>query len=200
MKFRKLILASAISSALLLTGCGGEGATDTSPDSTSNSTQPTTSSDSASNSTQPTTSSDSANNSTQPVTPSQPEYIASLPAEPDETAAANSITGIDVNQNNVRDEVEVTLANIADSQESFDNSMLLAKSMQSILTSPPETQGDAQKKLLEMYCIEQSSSGIDTDIITALTFDTAERNTIYKNFEASMAGTITYEDELTCAQ
>ena len=187
MKFRKLILASAISSALLLTGCGGEDATDTSPDSTSNSTQPTTSSD-------------SANNSTQPVTPSQPEYIANLPAEPDETAAANSITGIDVNQNNVRDEVEVTLANIAENQESFDNSMLLAKSMQSILTSPPATQGDAQKKLLEMYCIEQSSSGIDTDIITALTFDTAERNTIYKNFEASMAGTITYEDELTCAQ
>ncbi|WP_320151523.1 hypothetical protein [uncultured Tolumonas sp.] len=187
MKFRKLILASAISSALLLTGCGGEDATDTSSDSTSNSTQPTTSSD-------------SANNSTQPVTPSQPEYIANLPAEPDETAAASTITGIDTNQNNVRDEVEVTLANIADNQENFNNSMLLAKSMQSILTSPPATQGDAQKKLLEMYCIEQSSSGIDTDIITALTFDTAERNTIYKNFEASMAGTITYEDELTCAQ
>lgn len=100
-----------------------------------------------------------------------------VPPEPAPSINNATLTGVDINKNGVRDDVERKIALAASSQGAFQISMLYASRLQSILQSNiPETSEEAQRIMLSPECAISGQSLLLINIsYSRLIFNTNER-------------------------
>lgn len=134
-----------------------------------------------------------------------PETCNSTPTLPPDPGAASTatLTGVDSNNNNVRDEVEISLADIASNQEFFNQNMGLAATLQSVINTEIITGADAQAKSREIYCKEiartdAAKDDLPDDVLRALIYDTPERLAKLDKLTSLNGVTLTFMDEVSC--
>lgn len=109
--------------------------------------------------------------------------LPSMPANPVET-----LTGVDVNKNGVRDEVEIGLRQHIAHDGLYVQSLKLAQAYQQILEQPvPRSRDEALKVATKIGCITSPDTG-DDDIWHDLTFDTFERKLKFAEYRAVFSG------------
>lgn len=90
-----------------------------------------------------------------------------VPPEPDSVANNTTLSGIDINGNGVRDDVERIIATKIKNIQNFEKIIAYAKAEEKIITSPtPSNRVDALKLVSESYCTIGLIGEIERDIIT----------------------------------
>ena len=112
-----------------------------------------------------------------------------LPAMPDNEINDSTLSGVDSNNNGVRDDVERLLAKNAKSGDEFKYMLSLAKEYEKQITNPiPKNRDEALNVVVKQMCVyeEASKNGIKIkgigDDATSLYVNTAERKNALKKF------------------
>ncbi|MDR2112192.1 MAG: hypothetical protein LBQ62_03685 [Candidatus Accumulibacter sp.] len=126
-----------------------------------------------------------------------------LPPDPGSAATA-SLTGVDVNNNGLRDDLERNAAMTANSEESFQATASLMRALQR--TIDPSTTGENVAEVAqEAYCAaknrpESANDDLPEDVLDALVFDTEERRAARRDYIRSYGVRTTSEGETSCEQ
>lgn len=123
-----------------------------------------------------------------------------LPPDPGSAATA-TVTGVDVNSNGVRDEVENTLSPQITTNEQYATTIKVAKAYQSFLTSKlPTTRAEALILYGQLSCTSGTgiAYGQSSNTLKSLTFDTAERKEILSKINKLIDGGFDAEELPPC--
>ena len=117
--------------------------------------------------------------------PASKRTLPLVPSAPDQT-----ITGIDVNQNGVRDEVEVQLSSKIVDDAVYANSLKKAKAYQGILiNTTPTTRPDALVLATAIACTENAMiPNSEGDAYRDLTFNTTDRQEKFHKYLVALDG------------
>jgi hypothetical protein len=128
-----------------------------------------------------------------------------VPVAPDATANAATLKGVDSNNNGVRDDVERKIAAVTTSPADNAKSLVVAKTYQTILSSPaPTTRAEALAMYKPLICLSKlpgaipkvlSANSGDTSI-EYLVLDSISRQAAFETFNAKLAFVAT--GEVTC--
>ncbi|GHU30224.1 hypothetical protein AGMMS50256_16740 [Betaproteobacteria bacterium] len=128
-----------------------------------------------------------------------------MPPDPGSEAAKATLAGVDTNTNGIRDDLERLAARTATTEENFNATISLIKTLQR--TIDPSTNSENVAEVAQsVFCAmkKRSASTADKDlseeVLRLLVFNTVERKKAYRAYIRSYGVRITFEGEETCEQ
>jgi hypothetical protein len=134
--------------------------------------------------------------------PSTPSYQQNLPPDPGGAATA-TLAGVDTNANGIRDDLERDAAMTASTEDSFNATVSLIKTLQQTI-DPSTSEANVAQVAQSVFCAMEKRSAsaanddLPEDVLRALVFDTKERKEAYRAYIRAYGVHITFEEEISC--